>query len=94
MVSCGVRLSEVDLEALLAVAHEVKKWIAAHSCETLNRFNGKPSVLRRLPKASNGSCEVGIIYNYLRFEEILQRQRTNNHRSLYKPVTFDSPALA
>jgi hypothetical protein len=38
-----------DLEALLAVAHEAKTWIAAYVL--LTRINGKPSVVRRLPKA-------------------------------------------
>jgi hypothetical protein len=45
---------------LITVAHEAKEWIG-HSCpEALNRLNGKPSVLRRLPKSSL------LIYPHLR----------------------------
>src|SRR6476619_4172474 len=76
VVSCGVRLSEVDLEAILAVALEVKKWITAHVVKRLIASMGSLRSSGGFPNLTNGSFEVGIISNYLRFEEILQRQRT------------------
>ena len=45
--------------------------------EALNRFNGKPSVLRRLPNPQIGSRQVAGMYNWLSDEEMPKRERTN-----------------